>query len=45
MLSKPKSLTEAEERKFVSKISKGAIDKSVDGGWGSINQPIGANRV
>jgi len=43
MLNKPKNLTEAEERKFVSKLSKGGIDKSQDGGWGTINQPIGAS--
>jgi len=45
MLNKPKNLTEAEERKFVSKLSREAIEKSQEGGWGSINQNIVSSRV
>ena len=34
---------EAEERKFVNDLT--GIQKSRDGGWGTINQPIGSNKV
>lgn len=34
---------EAEERKFVNNLT--VIQKSRDGGWGTINQPIGSNKV